>query len=339
MQTATRRIGLSLAAGAIGLAATAGFASVNSHSSATPPMSTLGKFSGVKTHYTRSGGSTTNNLTFHGGSVEITPTVYIDYWGSWWNGGTTTGTQNSNSYGPTTTMTYNSALFTQVGGTSWSNINSQYCQGVASGTINCGTSGTHITNPAGQLASTSTWIDTSTSPGSSPTQGQIAAEAVVAAKHFGLTGAQAATTTIFVYTGSKQSMSGFAAAGTNGTWCAWHSTTSYAPATGSSTTLPYAYMPYMPDAGGSCGMNFINSSSSANSFGNGYFDGFSIVGGHEYAEAVTDPFLSNWYDSGGSETGDKCAWSSSSKNQKFATNTFAMQPLWSNATSGCVNSY
>ena len=51
----------------------------------------------------------------------------------------------------------------------------------------------------------------------------------------------------------------------------------------------------------------------SNAFGNGIFDGYSMVIGHEYAEAVTDPdnFFSNqdgWNDAQGSENGDKCAW-------------------------------
>ena len=46
----------------------------------------------------------------------------------------------------------------------------------------------------------------------------------------------------------------------------------------------------------------------SNAFGNGIFDGYSIVVGHEYAEAVTDPdnFFSNqdgWNDAQGSENG------------------------------------
>jgi hypothetical protein len=33
------------------------------------------------------------------------------------------------------------------------------------------------------------------------------------------------------------------------------------------------------------------------------------VSGHEYSEAVTDPRNGGWYDSGGGENSDKCAWS------------------------------
>jgi hypothetical protein len=92
----------------------------------------------------------------------------------------------------------------------------------------------------------------------------------------------------------------------------------------------------------SCGANFINATN--DSFGNGYFDGLSVVGGHEYAEAQTDPFPnSGWLDSRGAESGDKCAWSPLSTNITLGTNFFAVQPLWSNRANatkgGCVTSF
>ena len=65
---------------------------------------------------------------------------------------------------------------------------------------------------------------------------------------------------------------------------------------GSSTNLPY-----VTDAGASCGQDFVNS--------NGTLDGVSIVEGHEYAETITDQTpAGGWTDSSGEETGDKCAW-------------------------------
>src|SRR4029079_17957079 len=93
-----------------------------------------------------------------------------------------------------------------------------------------------------------------------------------------------------------------------------------------------------------CGMHFINASS--NAFGNGIFDGYSIVTGHEYAEAVTDPdniasWQGGWLDAQGSENGDKCAWASNSANITLASHSYAVQPLWSNEAydatgNGCV---
>ena len=132
---------------------------------------------------THNGGGT-SNLTFHGGQVETAPAVYIVYWGSWWNSATVTGSENGNSYGPSTAMAYVNAFFNGVGGSSWNNVNHQYCQGVASGTINCSGAGTAIPNPTSQLKGT--LIDTANPVPASPTQSQIAAEAVYAAGQVGI---------------------------------------------------------------------------------------------------------------------------------------------------------
>ena len=80
-------------------------------------------------------------------------------------------------------------------------------------------------------------------------------------------------------------------------------------------------------------MNFVNAGSS------GYFDAFSIVGGHEYAETITDPFPSSrWLDGWGAENCDKCAWISSGQgaasNLSLGGSNYAVQSLWSNALNG-----
>ncbi len=266
----------------------------------------------------------TTNMTYHGGQVETAPSIYLDFWGSWWNTTTTTGSDGSFSYTNSQAMTYIEDFYTNVGGSAWDGINTQYCQGVANGTVNCGSSGTHVTNPSGQLKSV--LVDTTSVP-SNPSQSQIASEAATAAGKFGLAGASQVGATIVVLTPPGNSENGF---GTQ--WCAWHSVTTY-----NGGNLPYAYLPYQPAAGTSCGENFINQ---PDSYGNGYFDGFSVVGGHEYAEAVTDPVTASggyaWYDGSGNEIGDKCAWSSGSGNITLGSHYYAVQPLWSNQNSGCV---
>lgn len=271
-------------------------------------------------HASHHGGRAGSNLYSHGGPVEVTPAVYISWWGSEWASGFSSG-----GYTSAQLQTYETGFFGNVGGSSWINSTTQYCQGVASGTVFCGSSGTHITNPTGQLKGT--WNDTSTAP-SSPTQSDIAAAAVRLMGHFGYS----PNATYFVFTPSGKSMSGF---GTR--WCAWHSATSAA-----NGTVAYAYMPYVTDAGASCGENFVNAGNS--SYGNGYFDGFSIVGGHEYAEAQTDPHPNTgWLDGSGSENGDKCAWSSASADIALGGHQYAVQPLWSNlannSAGGCVLSF
>ena len=95
--------------------------------------------------------------------------------------------------------------------------------------------------------------------------------------------------------------------------------------------MPFTNLPYLLDAPHqACGANFLGS----------LYDGFSMVGGHEYAESVTDPYPhSGWGDAAdpsGGEIGDKCNWSSLSAIVALGTGTFAMQPLYSNLEHDCT---
>jgi serine protease len=131
-----------------------------------------------------------------------------------------------------------------------------------------------------------------------------------------------------IATATGNSASGF---GTQ--YCAWHSSTSSAYG-----NIAYTNLPYITDAGPSCGSNFVNSGSS------GATDGVTIVEGHELAETITDQFPNGgWLDRNGEENGDKCAWISSgsgaSRDISLSTGNFAVQTLWSNANNGCVISY
>ncbi len=262
-----------------------------------------------------------NDLHYQGGAVETAPKVYISWWGSQWNTGFSTG-----GFTSAQAQTYITGFFSNVGGSSWDNIDTQYCQGTTVGGTTCTSGSTHITNPAGQLAGT--WVDTTSVP-TRPTQSNIQSAATRLMNHFGGFNANA---TYFVFTPTGHSMRGF---GTQ--WCAWHDE----PTSG--TQMAYAYIPYIPDAGTTCGRNFVNGSN--NSYGNGYFDGFSIVAGHEYAEAMTDPHPERtstnfgWLANNGEENGDLCAWASNSTNITLGSHFYAVQPIWSNATSSCVTSF
>ena len=91
-------------------------------------------------------------------------------------------------------------------------------------------------------------------------------------------------------------------------------------------------------------MNSVNVVS--DSFGHGVFDGYSIVVGHEYAEAITDPdnfagVQDGWNDDQTNEIGDKCAWTDLGNVSMNGHTSFAIQPLWSNRSfdangQGCV---
>ena len=269
------------------------------------------------------GGS--NNLSYHGGTngvgVETGPDkVYLVYWGSQWN-----------NHDPSGEAAIQQNFFNGVGDSSWNNTVTQYCEGVSSGTIFCNGAGTAAVNPKGVLAGV--WYDNASAAPSKPSQTNLANEAINAAAHFGNTTAASNTTVQYVInTATGNNASGF---GTS--YCAWHSSTS-----SSYGNVAYTNMPYITDAGASCGANFVNAGSA------GLTDGITIVGGHEFAETETDIFPNGgWLDSKGSEIGDKCAWISSgqgaSADISLSTGTFAVQSLWSNAfnsdAGGCVLSY
>lgn len=99
--------------------------------------------------------------------------------------------------------------------------------------------------------------------------------------------------------------------------------------------VSYTNLPYMPDAGQSCGSNII----SAPKDETGTDEGVTIVEGHEYGESVTDPNPgAGWYNNEYGEIGDACAWTNI-QNDKFRKKSFTAQPMYSNASESCVHSY
>jgi len=269
----------------------------------------------------RPGGGGSKNLSYHGGTggigVETAPQIYLVLWGSQWT--------NNDPSGEAAIL---QSFYGAVGGSSWLASVTQYCQGVASGTVTCGTSGAHAENQAATFGGV--WADGGSAAPSHPTQSQLAAEAVKAAAHFNNTLAGSNDSVQYVIaTAHGNSSSGF---GTQ--YCAWHSSTS-----SSAGNIAYTNLPYITDAGASCGANFNGLGANA---------GITIVGGHEMGETITDQFPSSgWLDSNGAENGDKCAWISSgqgaSANISLSGNLFPVQSLWSNAfnsgAGGCVLSY
>jgi hypothetical protein len=195
---------------------------------------------------------------------------------------------------PSGVSPYLQSFLSKVGGTAWLSTVNQY--GAGSGAPLAGV-----------------WSHAASVP-SVPTDAQIQAEARTAGLHFGVSTGDV-NAQIVVATPTGHSSSGF---GTS--YCAYHGVVG-----GSNNT--YTDLPYMPDAGGSCGAGIVNP-------GN-VLDGVSIVEGHELAEAITDPLLNAWYNSSGSEIGDICAWTGLANVNLHGTN-FAMQPLWSNAANACV---
>jgi serine protease len=197
---------------------------------------------------------------------------------------------------PSGEQAYLTRFLSSVGGTPWL------------GTVNQFGAGSQASLLAG------TWSDTADAVPASPTDAQIQAEAARAVTHFGTGGS--VNVQIVVATPTGHSTSGF---GTS--FCAYHG------AVGADPNVTYTDLPYMTDAGGSCGEDSVNGAG-------GLLDGVSIVEGHELAEAITDPLLNAWFDANGAEIGDKCAWTGLG-NITTSAGTFAVQPLWSNVY-GCA---
>jgi hypothetical protein len=266
-----------------------------------------------------------NQLRSRGGPIVTSPNVYIVYWGSQWG---TSSITNDPSGEAALQLSFFQHIFGS--GDTWSTSTTQYCQGVASGTTQCGTSGTHVGHPSASPVR-ATWLDSGVTAPNAPSTSQIRAEAVRAASHFGVTGINVQ---IIVDVPHGVRPVGF---GTQ--YCAWHSAT-----TVSGQTLPFTNMPYVTDVGASCGANFVRTSGGVV----GASEGVTIVGGHEYAETLTDPNASSgWLSSGGAENGDLCAWISSGQGASAIVSingaSYAVQSLWSNNfnsnNGGCVISY
>ncbi len=295
--------------------------------------------------------STSNDLIWHGGNagagaigVEQKPAVYLVYWGPEWASGFETADTNGKLYSSKTLQTYVNSFFQNVGGSPWANIQTQYCNVLLAGSTSCIGGAGFITNPTHQLKGT--WVDPAPVPDDIIALGlaenlsddPIAAEAQRAAAHFGFN----PQATYIIMTPPTTIATG------QPVYCGYHSQTTSIDGLGNPDRLQYAFIPWQnenwPVLGTSgCGMHNVNASS--DSFGNGVFDGYSIVMGHEYAEAVTDPdnFLSvqdGWNDAQGSENGDKCAWTNT-QNIALGGHQFAVQPMWSNEAydatgNGCV---
>ena len=254
------------------------------------------------------GGTPAGGLYYHGGvggiGVESAPRIYLVVWGSQWRGNDPSGE-----------VALLQAFYGGIGTSPWLNSVTQYCQGITSGSANCATATSFAGNPAGIFAGT--LFDTSAAAPAKPTQSQIAAEAVRAAQLLGnTTAASNASVQYVIATSTGHNSSGFKTQ-----YCAYHSSTSSAYG-----NIAYTNLPYITDAGASCGANFN---------GLGAFAGITIVSGHEAAETITDQFPNGgWLDSKGAENGDKCAWTAATGNITLATGTFAVQPLWSNASGG-----
>jgi serine protease len=249
-------------------------------------------------------------LAYQGGPVQHNPKIYLLLWGPNWS------TDSIQNIAGGVLQDFYSDL-----GQSWDNWSTtmyQYPDAIGSPVF----SGQEFAGVA---------QDTNTPPFLA-TQDQLAAEAEAFARSTGIT--DIADSQVVVATQSGTCPDEFYAPGVcpntgPGLNCGWHGLTS-------NLGLPFIDLPYEPDAGTLCG-GYANG---------GRFDGFSIVGGVENAETITDPNPgTGWVDPvNGKQIGGKCAgygFTTVTWNTTWGIATWAMLPLFSNSAlastgSGCV---
>jgi hypothetical protein len=283
----------------------------------------------------------TNDLIYHGGTagdgaigVETTPAVYLVYWGPQWSQGFKIADTNGKLYSSNTLVAYVNSFVHDLGGSPWAAVQTQYCRGISAGATTCkgDPNAKYIRNPTGQLKGV--WADSTPVPDDIIASGlatnlvddPIASEAMRASAHFRYD----PNATYIILTPPTTVGTGEPA------YCGYHSQTTGINGIGNPYRIQYAFIPWQntdwPGLGQACGLHNVNATS--NQFGNGIFDSWSIVVGHEYSEAVTDPdnifaVQDGWNDDQTSENGDKCAWIET-QNITLGTRKYAVQPTWSN---------
>jgi hypothetical protein len=203
-------------------------------------------------------------------------------------------------------------FFRGVGGSAWAGVATQYYQQRPDGTRD------YISNPRHQLAGV--WQDPKAPPSNAYPETYVGAEAVRAARHFHVESDPNAL--VIVASPHGRNPSGFV----DGGYCAWHSWTD---------GTAYVNLPYLLDTSGGCGSGFVNDGPA------GLYDGVSMVAGHEYLEALTDPGVGyaepggGWRGIDGQENADKCEWIAAGRpggavDITLSTGRFAVQTTWSN---------
>ncbi|MFY9630574.1 MAG: hypothetical protein WAJ94_03095 [Candidatus Cybelea sp.] len=239
-------------------------------------------------------------FTYGGGPVLVKPKMYIIFWGY-------------KTYGdPDKVKPLLKEYAKRIGGSGQTNIYTQYYE-------TSGGKNVDVRNPASQFGGA--WEDDTDPVPTNPSDAQVETEALAGVKHFGYD----PNGSYIVATPHGRNSPGFGSS-----FCAYHS-----DAVSSGETISYTNLPYMPDAGGNCGANYISPPADEK----GVDEGVTVVEGHEYGESITDATPSNgWTNQRYGEIGDACAWYDVT-NDPFGDKSYASQPMYSNASESCVHSY
>jgi hypothetical protein len=299
--------------------------------------------------------ASTKNLLHYGGGLTADglsaagvatgqPQIYLVFMGGQWGTQTTSGGQQLFSGDPHGMAPALQTLFAGLGtgGETWSGVMTQFCDGAPVGATVCTQGDTQVPYPSSGVLS-GTWYDNSSSATAQEAAGltghQLAAVAVAAATYFGNTDQPSNRNTQYVVV-SPTGTNPDGWANPNTGYCAYHDDTHDSSISGGGPVpgpiVAFTNLPYVPDAGGTCGAGTVNSP--------GILDGATEAAGHEYAETITDQFPEasppgGWATTSGSENGDLCAYVATGPGAMFnltlATGTVAVQGTWSNVANNC----
>ncbi len=257
-------------------------------------------------------------LTYHSGGIVIpTPTVYAIFWipstGKLQNGGATTL--------PAAYQTIETNLLKDYFGRGLALNNTQYYQIVGSTKTYITTAGTFGGSAIDTASYPASGCNDTATPGNCVSDAQIRAEIAKVMTAKGWTGGNNKIFFLFTSSGEGSCFNSSSCAYTQ--YCGYHSFFS----SGGSNVI-YGNEPY----GGAKG---CGGSPSPNS--NPAADSAATVLSHELTEAITDPLLNAWFDSGGNEIGDLCnfyfgyqGYKSGTANEFWNNHYYLLQTEYSN---------
>jgi hypothetical protein len=270
-------------------------------------------------------GQNAGPLVYHGGPVMAAGvTTYAIFWvpAHLQNGG---ATSMSTAY-----QTVQKNLLSGYPGHGIDNNNTQYYQISGSTTTyiqNKGSFGGSYVDTTPYPASGCT---DSATPGNCITDAQLQVEVQHAMSVNGWTGGLGKMFLVFTSSGEGSCFDSSNTGCAYVQYCAYHSYIS------GSTPIIYANQPY-----GNLSVCQVSGAPSPNN--NPVADGAASTASHEVTEAMTDPEISAWYTSSGSEIGDLCAytygtatWDSSKANEMWSGHFFLLQMEYDNHQATCV---
>lgn len=261
------------------------------------------------------------DVTYHGGPVQITPSAFLIFWGKGWQ---TTDLKAS--------ISYIKSFYAHVGDTAYQNVLTQYYQ------VNPDGSKSYVKNVT-LFADSQVWVDANDPPVASqecgaPTISDAAVHAemlhAIDAAHWQRDDLNA---TYFIYTPPGMEISEPTWGCSNREFCADHE---WIP----EQHLSYAVMPYPATGNNGCGRGTTTTQQLA--------EDLVIFSAHELFESITDPTPGRaddkafknqgWYfvdnNQNANEIADLCYRTFSTYDLNGVK--FRLQAMWSNKDGGCV---